>query len=553
MKAQAEGATSGKEISWHSIDWVKANQRTRRLQTRIAKAVAEGRYGKAKALQWLLTHSFSGKALAVKRVTENQGSKTPGVDKETWNTPETKAKAVMSLKRRGYKPQPLRRVFIPKANGKQRPLGIPTMKDRAMQALHLLALEPVSETTADHDSYGFRPVRACRDAAGQCFTTLARNTSAQWVLDADIAGCFDNISHDWMVANIPMDKAILKKWLKVGFKWNGLWHPTEAGTPQGGIISPTLANMTLDGMEKALTKRFGVKRGAKAGRNKVNLIRYADDFVITGATKEVLEEAKELMMEFLKERGLTLSPEKTKIVHIEEGFDFLGWNVRKYDGKLLIKPAKKNVQTFLRKIRGIIKENKTAKQETVIRLLNPVIKGWAEYHKNQVAKETFSKVDAVIWKQLWQWCCRRHSNKGFRWIKDKYFMKQGLRNWVFGTKVKEDGEERIVKLVKASDTPIKRHVKIKGEANPHDPEYEEYFEKRLGRLWYESTTGRKRLQFLWYVQDGICPICETKVTKDTGWNVHHVIPKTKGGTDVCNNLQLLHPNCHRQHHSNQGK
>jgi RNA-directed DNA polymerase len=544
------GAASGQGVSWHNIDWVKAHRTVRRLQMRIAKAVREGRWGKVKALQWLLTHSFYGRAIAVKRVTENQGKKTPGVDGETWDTPESKAKAVMSLRRRDYQPQPLRRVFIPKANGKMRPLGIPTMKDRAMQALYLLALEPVAETTADPNSYGFRPERASRDAIKQCFIALARKHSPQWVLDADISGCFDNISHDWMLANIPMDKAILQKWLKSGFVWQGQLFPTEAGTPQGGIISPTLANMTLDGMEQILAEHFGAKQSWKAKRNKVNIIRYADDFIITGASKEVLEKVKALIEEFLKERGLTLSPEKTKIVHIEEGFDFLGWNVRKYDGKLLIKPAKKNVKAFLQKVRGVIKQAKTAKQETVIAMLNPIIRGWANYHQNQVAKETFDKVDYVIWRQLWRWACRRHPNKPLKWIKDRYFVRHGERVWVFGTKVTgEDGKERLVKLAMASDTPIRRHTKIKGEANPYDPQWEQYFEDRLGLTMKDSLRGRNRLLYLWYAQEGECPNCSERITRETGWNLHHILPKAQGGTDLLKNLVLLHPNCYRQVHA----
>ena len=544
------GATSHQQMSWHSVKWDKAQRMVRRLQVRIAKAVSEGRWNKAKALQRLLTHSFYGKAIAVKRVTENHGKKTPGVDGVTWNTPEQKTKAISSLKRKGYQPQPLRRVNIPKANGKLRPLGIPTIKDRAMQALHLLALQPISETTADPNSYGFRPERACRDAAEQCFIALAKNKSAQWVLDADISGCFDNISHDWLQANIPMDKVILRKWLNCGFVEKGCLFPTKAGTPQGGIISPTLANMTLDGMESVLDKHFGAKGSWKKNAHKINFIRYADDFVITGATKETLEDAKALIEAFLKERGLSFSAEKTQIVPIEEGFDFLGWNVRKYNGKLLIKPAKKNVQTFLRKIRKIIKGNKTAKQESVIRLLNPIIRGWANYHQNQVAKEIFSKVDSVIWKQLWQWTCRRHPNKPRKWIKDKYFMSEGLRNWVFGTTVKtEDGNGKKLKLVKASDTPIRRHIKIKSDANPFNPAWEEYFEKRLGLQMKENLRGRNKLLILWYMQEGLCPNCNEKITKETGWNIHHIQRKSDGGKDNLFNLMLLHPNCHRQIHN----
>jgi RNA-directed DNA polymerase len=549
------GASSYQETKWHSVNWDKAHRLVRRLQVRIAKAISEGRWNKAKALQRLLTHSFYGSAVAVKRVTENHGKKTPGVDRTTWDTPELKSKAIGSLKRRGYKPQPLRRVYIPKANGRLRPLGIPTMKDRAMQALHLLALQPIAETTADHNSYGFRPDRACRDAAEHCFIALARKRSAQWVLDADISGCFDQINHEWLLANIPMDKVILHKWLKSGFVEKGNWFPTKAGTPQGGIVSPTLANMTLDGIEAELVKRFGAKTNLrKRNKNKVNFIRYADDFVITGATKETLYQARSIIEEFLQDRGLSLSEEKTKIVHIEEGFDFLGWNVRKYGGKLLIKPAKKNVQTFLRKIRKIIKENRTAKQENVIKLLNPVIRGWANYHQNQVAKETFSKVDHLIWQKLWQWACRRHPNKPLKWIKDRYFTREGSRNWVFGTTVKtEDGSAKKVKLVKASDTPIRRHVKIKNAANPFDPAWETYFENRLGLQMKDSLRGKNQLLILWHMQEGQCPNCHERITKETGWKIHYIQRKTDGGKGNVLNLMLLHPKCHRQMHSHEKK
>jgi RNA-directed DNA polymerase len=544
------GAASGCAVGWHGIDWATAHQTVRRLQMRIAKAVREKRWGKVKTLQWLLTRSFYGKAIAVKRVTENQGKKSPGVDGEIWDTPETKAKAVMSLRRRGYQPRPLRRVYIPKANGKMRPLGIPTMKDRAMQALHLLALEPIAETTGDPNSYGFRVERASRDAAGQCFTMLSQAGSAQWVLDADISGCFDNISHDWLLTNIPMDKVVLQKWLKSGFVWKGQMFPTVAGTPQGGIISPTLANMTLDGMERKLERRFGVKNSMKLLKNKAHLIRYADDFVLTGATNAVLEEAKSMIEEFLKERGLSLSCEKTKIIHIKDGFDFLGWNVRSYDGKLLIKPAKKNVQAFLRKIRATVNEAKTAKQETVIARLNPLIRGWANYHRNQVAKAIFQKVDHLIWERLWKWACRRHPRKPLTWIKDRYFIRQGLRHWVFGTMIAgEDGERKLVKLVYASDTPIRRHTKIKGEANPFDPAWEQYFEGRLSLTMKDNLRGRTKLLYLWSAQKGKCPSCGETISKETGWNVHHILEKARGGSDAMSNLVLLHPNCHRQIHS----
>ena len=257
-------ASSYGTVQWPDIDWAQCIRNVRRLQMRIVKATQGGRWNKVKVLQRLLTSSFSGKALAVKRVTENQGKRTSGVDRQLWSTPESKSQAVQNLNRRGYKPLPLRRVYIPKSNTKMRPLGIPTMKDRAMQALHLLALEPISETTADKNSYGFRPERATQDAIGQCFLILSKKTSAKWILEGDIKGCFDNINHEWLIDNIPMDKKILHKWLKAGYIHKRILYPTEAGTPQGGICSPTLANMTLDGLEAEL-KKFRLTRQGSYG------------------------------------------------------------------------------------------------------------------------------------------------------------------------------------------------------------------------------------------------------------------------------------------------
>ena len=272
-------ASSAGVTDWDQINWKQCERQVERLQARIVKAAQLGRWGKVKALQRLLTCSFSGKALAVRRVTENKGKRTSGVDRVRWSTPEQKIKAIRSLQRRGYQPLPLRRVYIPKSNGKLRPLGIPTMRDRAMQALHLLALEPVAETFADHNSYGFRRGRSTADAMEQCFRALCKAGSAEWILEGDIKGCFDHISHSWLLAHIPMDTGILEKWLKSGYLEQSNWFATEAGTPQGGIISPTLANLTLDGLEVLLRQRFPqeVKKGQIRFRPKVHLVRYADD------------------------------------------------------------------------------------------------------------------------------------------------------------------------------------------------------------------------------------------------------------------------------------
>ena len=508
-------------------------------------ATQEGKWGKVKALQRMLTHSFSGKALAVKRVTENQGKNTPGVDKVTWDTPEKKAQAIRELRQRGYHPLPLRRVYIPKRNGKMRPLSIPCMRCRAMQALYLLALDPVAETTADPNSYGFRSERSTADALVQCYNIYGNRYSAQYALEGDIKSCFDKISHEWLLAHIPMEQGILRKWLKAGFIDKNVLHPTEEGTPQGGICSPVIANMTLDGLEKLLKKHF-----SRTGQ-KVNMVRYADDFVISGASKRLLEEeVKPLVEHFLKERGLELSQEKTLITHIEEGFDFLGQNVRKYEGKFLMKPAQKNVKAFLQKVRATIKAHKQISAGDLIDILNPMIRGWATYHRHQVSKQTFNKVDQAIFWALWQWARRRHPNKPKQWVRKKYFQSMQDRNWVFtGHITDKEGSVQQRWLFSAAYMPIKRHTKIKAEANPYDPAWETYFEERLGVKMANTLLGRRKILLLWKQQDGFCPVCQQKITKATGWTNHHIVGKSKGGKDGVENCVLLHPNCHQQVHS----
>lgn len=536
-KAVNAACASPPKVDWHNIDWAKCHWQVRNLQARIVKATQEGKHRKAKALQWLLTNSFSAKAIAVKRVTENQGKNTPGVDGETWSTPEAKSKAISLLKRNGYKPLPLKRVYIPKANGKIRPLGIPTIRDRAMQALHLLALQPIAEIQADKNSYGFRPERNCADAIEQCFITLAKNKSPQWILEGDIKGCFDNIGHNRLLTDTPMDSLILEKWLKCGYIEKKRLFPTEAGTPQGGVISPTLANIALDGLEEQLKVFHG---------RKVNLVRYADDFIITGDSKELLEnEVKPLVKEFLAKRNLEMSEEKTRVTHIEEGFDFLGQNIRKYDGKLIIKPADKNVKNFLGKIRKIIFDNRTAKQENLIQLLNPVIRGWANYHRSICSKATYTKVDKQIWQWLWQWAKRRHPNKPTSWIKARYFKGTKTRSWVFRV---ETVEKQWVELYCASTTPIIRHKKIKADANPFDANWEMYFEDRAEWKMQRNLQGNRKLLSVWEAQGKMCPVCKEPIRPDNK-HLHHRVPRYLSDSDNFENLVFLCPNCHRKVHA----
>jgi RNA-directed DNA polymerase len=547
------GAVSHISTTWHSIPWKTVNENVRRLQARIVKATKEGKWHKVQALQHLLTHSFSAKALAVRRVTENPGRNTPGVDKVVWNDPRRKWMAIHHLRQRGYKARPLRRVYIPKPNGTKRPLGIATMHDRAMQALYLQALDPIAETTADPNSYGFRKERCCADAMEQCAIVLASSRRPQWILEGDIKSCFDKISHDWLVQNIPMDKRLLRTWLKAGYMDKSVLYPTEDGTPQGGPLSPVLANMALDGLERILRKQdpHAGPKAAKGKNKQVNLVRYCDDFIITGISQEVLEtEVKPLVSAFLQARGLKLSPEKTTITPIEDGFDFLGQHVRKYNGQFLTRPSKKNVHTFLTDIRKFIKANKQAPAYWLITQLNAKIRGWANYHQHASAKATFVHVDTAIFNALWQWAKRRHPKKSARWIADHYFGQSGTRNWrFFGTARGKDGKRITNWLCLASATPVTRHHKIKGDCNPYDPAWELYLEERHGVKMDKTLRGRRTLIHLWKEQGGLCPVCAQPITKMTGWHNHHIVYKTLGGTDKADNRVLIHPNCHRQVHA----
>jgi len=554
MKAEIVAcALPHEEIDWNAVDWQKVTRNVRRLQARIVKATQEGRWGKVKALQRLLTHSYSGRAMAVRRVTENRGKKTPGVDGEIWNTPAKKAEGMKRMKQRGYRPKPLRRIYIPKSSdpNKKRPLGIPCMIDRAMQALYLLALEPVAETRADPNSYGFRKERGTADAIEQCFNVLAHRTrSLGWVLEGDIRACFDQISHEWLLENIPMDRVILRKWLKAGYMEKDAFHTTEAGTPQGGIISPVLANLALDGLEKELIRRFRYTRNSQL-RTGVNFVRYADDWIVTAQNRETLEEqVLPFIKIFLQERGLELSAEKTRITHITEGFDFLGQNIRRYNGKLIIKPSKKSLKAHLKKIRETIRANPAATAGGLIVQLNPILRGWANYHRHVCSKRTFSYVDSETLIALWRWVRRRHPNKNANWVKKKYFTSKGKRNWVFyGTVEKRGGKSKTMHLLVVDRTPIRRHIKIRGTANPFDPQWEEYFETRLKAKMANSLRGNRRLTRLWQGQKGRCAHCGQLIDLETHWDVHHIVQSTMGGKDVLSNLQMLHPTCHRQIHS----
>lgn len=543
MSSTVLQASSGLLLSaWHGIDWAGGYRRVRSLQRRIVQAVQRGAWRKVKRLSYLLVHSVAARALAVKRVTENRGKKTPGVDGECWETPEQKATAVTRIGQwREYQPQPLKRVYIPKQNGKQRPLSIPTMEDRARQALYLQTLQPIAETQADHNSYGFRPKRRCADALDQCFKALRQKTSATWILEGDIEGFFDHIAFSWIEEHIPMNKRLLAKWLRSGFYDHGTLYPTTAGVPQGGIISPVISNLVLDGLEQVICGPSRFRR-----RHHLHYVRWADDFIVTANSRQALEEVILPRIEaFLAERGVRLSTEKTVITPLAQGFDFLGQTVRKHErpnrqaAKLRITPSQASLQALRDKVRTLCKQVRGATPEQLIDTLTPVLRGWANYHRHSICGQTFAKLDTFVWQRVYRWAKRRHSDKTGRWIVERYFPHHTGEAWRFTDPVTGKQLLRVREAVKPQ-----RYLKVKGEANPFDPAWEVYFQDRDRKLalWASSPFRAKILR----QQHGSCPGCRQVIQVEEEVELHH-----RDGNHQNNhlgNLVLLHPTCHRQEH-----
>lgn len=474
-------------IKWKDINWITAEKYVKRLQIRIVKAVEQKKWNLVKRLQYLLTHSFYAKILSIKKVTSNKGKNTPGIDGITWSKDKEKIEAIKELNTNKYKAMPTKRIYIPKKNGKTRPLSIPTMKDRAMQTLQLLVLQPIEETLADKNSYGFRKYRSCKDAMSRIFMDLSHKRDPKWILEGDIKGCFDNISHKWILENTPMNKQILKQFLKAGYIYNKKLFPNSKGAAQGGAISPTIANITLDGLESYIYKRINSgKKGQIMSKNKYKFryVRYADDFIVAGKDKEILEKIKEIIKDFLKKRGLELSEEKTVITNINDGFDFLGWNFRKYNEKLIIKPSKKSIQGVKEKISKLIKKNISKSQSELISILNPIIIGWCNYNQEVCARKEFQKLDGYVFKQLYfNWALKRHRTKGKKWVNKRYWSTIKNRKWVFKEK------ESILKMF--TDTPIVRHYWLNTNKNPYIDE--KYFENLKLNIKIKKFQQRKKM------------------------------------------------------------
>jgi RNA-directed DNA polymerase len=555
MQQTTDVSVTIENSDWHNVNWRKANRIVRQLRQRIFKATQNGDIKRVRSLQRLMLRSYSNVLLSVRKATQdNQGRKTAGVDRVLVKTPLQRMKLTndLAINNNDWQPKPARRLYIPKSNGKNRPLGIPTIRDRCLQAIVKNALEPYWEAKFEGSSYGFRPGRSVHDAIGKIYLSTRPNGTKKWVVDADISGCFDNINHHKLmssIGNFP-GRRLISAWLKAGYVDVSTFHRTEIGIPQGGLISPLLANIALHGLEKHL----GVKYNCRGQiRGKRILVRYADDFVILCESEDDALQAKESTQEWLKLRGLELSKEKTRIVHISEGFDFLGFNIKHYKvnntktgWKLLIKPSNKFVKKAKAKIRETFLKYHGQAVGLLIAEINPIIRGISEYCRKVVSSATFSSLDQYLYIRQIRYANRTHPNKPNKWKAGKYWGRLNLsRNsrWDFGDK------KYGAYMLKFSWFNIERHAMVIKTASPDDPSLGDYWEKKWQtKAKSEATKYNKTKETVANRQGYRCTVCGESLFNDEPIDLHHIIPRCKGGKDEIRNLIWVHQYCHHKIH-----
>ncbi|MBD1871262.1 group II intron reverse transcriptase/maturase [Cyanobacteria bacterium FACHB-471] len=551
MQAQLLANRPTAQTDWQRVNWRKANRTVRNLRRRIFRATTEANYSKVRSLQKLMLRCYSNILVSVRRVTQlNAGKNTPGVDKIVVKTAIARGELVDELTH--YQPwqaQPVRRVYIPKANGKQRPLGIATIRDRCLQTIVKNALEPQWEAQFEGTSYGFRPGRSCHDAIVRIFNNARAGSRRPWVIDADIQAAFDSINHDFLLNRLGAFPAreLIWQWLKAGYVEYGRQHDSDIGVPQGGPISPLLSNIALHGMEAAL----GITdTGQGSSRRERGVVRYADDFVVFCKTQEDAHCCLKLLSDWLQQRGLSLSKEKTRIVHLSDGFDFLGFNCRQYKTPrtptgwtLLITPSRKSLQRLRERLRQEWFKLKGYPIGIVINSLNPVIGGWANYFRMSCASRVFSKLDFWMMHREIRWSKRQHPGKPWHWQQSKYWGRLNLDRadrWVFGDK------QTGAYLLKFGWFTIKRHVLVKGKSSPDDPALQDYWKKREEAKAKTLTPSSRKLA---QPQKHRCPVCGESLYNGESIHRHHLKPKSQGGKDTYRNLVLVHQCCHQQLHS----